>query len=143
MLYSPIGRFIALCIGMGWGVTTWAATTAALDLTGLAWAQIGLGVALATWGGLTSAAQRLVAAIRAGVKVQPLWPGIVADILASGGSGLIVYSLGAWQLWDRSLVSVLLFLGGYSGTRLLEPLATTIAAKLVDVLGRLVGPKPD
>lgn len=147
MHYDALSRLLALCIGLGWSVTAWAAATDAVDLAGLPWLQIALGIALAIWGGLASTAQRLVASVRAGAEPVPVWPGVLADILASSGAGFLVYGIGAWQAWDRSLVSVLLFLGGYGGTRLLEPAASVLSEHLADLLRRIGGggkdPGPD
>lgn len=139
MPYDVISRLLALCIGLGWSITAWAAASDAVDLVGLPWLQIALGIALATWGGLASTAQRLVAAIKQGAPVSPVWPSVLADVLASGGAGFLVFGIGAWQAWDRSLVSVLLFLGGYAGTRLLEPAAATVVKRITDVLEGLGG----
>lgn len=138
MPYDTIGRLLALCIGMGWSITAWAAS-GAVDLIGLPWIQIGLGIALATWGGLASTAQRLVAAARDGTRIAPVWPSVLADVLASGGAGFLVYGIGAWQAWDRSLVSVLLFIGGYAGTRLLEPAVTVLVERLIELAKLLRG----
>lgn len=139
MPFDTLGRLLALCIGMGWSITAWAAASDAIDLTGLPWIQIGLGIALATWGGLASTAQRLVTAAREGNRPAPVWPGVLADIMASGGAGFLVYGVGAWQAWDRSLVSVLLFIGGYAGTRLLEPAVTVIVGRLIELAQLLRG----
>ena len=134
-----LSRLLTLCIGMGWGVTAWAASSDAVDLTGLPWVQIGLGIALATWGGMASTAQRLVAAARDGTRIVPVWPSVLADLMASGGAGFLVYGVGAWQAWDRSLVSVLLFVGGYAGTRLLEPAVTVVVERLIELSKLLRG----
>lgn len=136
MPYDVIGRFLALCIGLGWSITAWAASSGAVDLIGLPWAQIGLGIALATWGGLASTAQRLVAAARDGAQSSRVWPSVLADVMASGGAGFLVYGLGAWQGLDRSLVSVLLFVGGYAGTRLLEPVTTDLIERVAEAIRR-------
>lgn len=142
MHFDTIGRLLALCIGMGWSITAWAAASDVVDLAGLPWIQISLGTALATWGGLASTAQRLVAAARDGTRIVPVWPGVLADIMASSGAGFLVYGVGAWQAWDRSLVSVLLFVGGYAGTRLLEPAVTVMVERLMD-LAKLLRGRPN
>lgn len=139
MPYDTIGRLLALCIGMGWSITAWAAASDAVDLVGLPWVQIGLGIALSTCGGLASTAQRLVAAARDGTRIVPVWPSVLADVMASSGAGFLVFGVGAWQAWDRSLVSVLLFIGGYAGTRLLEPAVTVMVERLIELAKLLRG----
>ena len=65
MHYDAICRLLAVVLGLGWATTAYAASTAP-DLTGLPWAQIGVGTALALWGGLTFTAQRIIKGLRDG-----------------------------------------------------------------------------
>lgn len=50
-----------------------------------------------------------------------------------------IYPVGAWQASDPALVSVALFFGGYSGTRLLEPVAGVVVERVVDFVRRIGG----
>jgi hypothetical protein len=131
-------RLTTLCICLGWSVTAWAASSDAVDLLGLPWLQIGLGISLAMWGGLLASAQRLKAKAEAGEVLGVVWPVVVTDVMTSGGAGFLMYGLGAWANWDRSLVSVLLFAAGYAGTRLLEPSISILIDRAADFL-RQVG----
>ena len=119
MRYDAIYRFLAVVIGLGWATTALAASTAP-DLAGLPWAQIGVGAALALWGGLTFTAQRIIKGLRAGVAVGPIAPALLLDLMVSGGNGFVVYGVGAWQEWGVWLLAISLFIGGYAGTRLLD-----------------------
>ena len=119
MRYDAICRLLALMIGLGWATTAYAASTAP-DLTGLPWAQIGVGTALALWGGLTFTAQRIIKGLRDGALVGPIAPALLLDLIVSGGNGFVVYGVGAWQEWGVWLLAISLFVGGYAGTRLLD-----------------------
>lgn len=139
MPFDSIRNLLTLCIGLGWAVTAWAAATAPVDLIGLPWLQILLAMLLATWGGLAATAHRLVDAVRAQSLFSPVWPSILADILASSSAGFVVYAIGAWRAWDPAAVSVALFFGGYSGTRLLEPMAAVVVERVVETVRSLGG----
>ena len=119
MRYDAVCRLMALIIGLGWATTAYAASTAP-DLTGLPWAQIGVGTALALWGGLTFTAQRIIKGLRDGAIVGPIAPALLLDLIVSGGNGFVVYGVGAWQDWGVWLLAISLFIGGYAGTRLLD-----------------------
>ena len=119
MPYDAICRLMAIVLGLGWATTAYAASTAP-DLTGLPWAQIGVGTALALWGGLTFTAQRIIKGLRDGAIVGPIAPALMLDLIVSGGNGFVVYGVGAWQEWGVWLLAISLFVGGYAGTRLLD-----------------------
>ena len=119
MPYDAICRLMAIVLGLGWATTAYAASTAP-DLTGLPWAQIGVGTALALWGGLTFTAQRIIKGLRDGALVGPIAPALLLDLIVSGGNGFVVYGVGAWQEWGVWLLAISLFVGGYAGTRLLD-----------------------
>ena len=119
MPYDAICRLMAIVLGLGWATTAYAASTAP-DLTGLPWAQIGVGTALALWGGLTFTAQRIIKGLRDGSIVGPIAPSLLLDLIVSAGNGFVVYGVGAWQEWGVWLLAISLFVGGYAGTRLLD-----------------------
>lgn len=119
MRYDAICRLVALILGLGWATTAFAAS-ASPDLTNLPWAQIGVGTALALWGGLTFTAQRIIKRMRDGLTAGPIAPALLLDLIVSGGNGFVVYGVGAWQEWGVWLLAISLFVGGYAGTRLLD-----------------------
>lgn len=129
MPYDAICRLTAIILGLGWATTAFAASTAP-DLTSLPWAQIGVGTALALWGGLTFTAQRIIKSMRDGMTIGPIAPALLLDLIVSGGNGFVVYGVGAWQEWGVWLLAISLFVGGYAGTRLLDAASARLLQSL-------------
>ena len=111
--------------GMLSASVVWAAV-APTDLAGLPWPQIGIGVLLALWGGITRTAERALEASKAGREIQPvqfdLRQELIKDLVVSSGIGFLVFLIGAWQEWGVWLLPAALWLAGYLGTRLLAGL---------------------
>lgn len=104
---------------VGWGVA-WAAVAAIQpDLLGLPWAQVSVGMAVASWGGITATLGRKLTA-HYDAKPFHLRAELLRDFAVSitvGGGG---YLLGAWYRLDAMLLGVVLLLSGYLGVRALS-----------------------
>lgn len=111
--------------GMLSASAVWAAVAPA-DLSSLPWPQIGIGVLLALWGGLTRTAERALEASRAARDSPPslfdLRNELLKDLVVSSGIGFLIFLVGAWQEWGVWLLPAALWLAGYLGTRLLSGL---------------------
>lgn len=127
-----IARITVGALLMGWGVA-WASVAATYpDLIGLPWAQVGVGVVIAAWGGATATLGRYLAAA---YEQRPfLWrPEIVRDSAVSVSVGAGAYLVGwTWQL-SPPMLGLVLLLSGYGGTRVLsvalERMLTTVSRK--------------
>lgn len=114
-----IARITVGALLMGWGVA-WASVAATYpDLIGLPWAQVGVGVLIAAWGGATATLGRYLASA---YEQRPfLWrPEIVRDSAVSVSVGAGAYLVGwTWQL-SPPMLGLVLLLAGYGGTRVLS-----------------------
>lgn len=126
-----IARITAALLVFGWSVA-WATVAAYPDLIGLPWAQVGVGVLIAAWGGGTATLGRYLTAT---YEQRPfLWrPEVVRDSAVSVSVGAGAYMAGwTWQLSPPAL-GLILLLAGYGGTRVLsdglERLLSAIKAK--------------
>lgn len=125
----------------GWLITFWSAAAWAAeasfgsDMTSIPPAAIAISVLLAIIGGSAYSAQKL-ADPNTVIKSVPLE--LIKDILTSIVVGLLIFFLGSWLNWASVVQAGLITLGGYGGSRVLEP---SLGA-FINWLGRL-GAKPN
>jgi len=135
-MYSPrlFAHWFFAFTGCVSSATVWAAVAPA-DLSGLPWAQILIGVALALWGGLTRTAERALEASKVARDKPPgdfdLRAELIKDLIVSSGIGFLMFSIGAWQEWGVWLLGSTLWLSGYLGTRLLAGMGEAALAYIV------------
>ena len=108
-----------------WSVAAFAAqATFVGDLRDIPPAAVAISVLLACIGGAAYTAQKL-AAPDVAVKSVPLE--VLKDVLTSVVVGVLIFCLGSFLEWPSVVQAGLITLGGYGGSRILEPsLATFI-----------------
>ena len=128
LLYRrTLTRLTATLLMCGWGVA-WATIEAASpDLIGLPWAQVFVGVLIASWGGATATLGRHLAAKYDNrpfhLRNEVLKDGFVS-VTVGGGT----YLGGAWYGLQPMAVGLLLLLAGYLGVRILSGAADRFLA---------------
>jgi hypothetical protein len=115
----------------GWTSTVQAAQSVSPDLLALPWVQIGLGTAIALWGGLTRTAERAASSSKRGEDF-PLVIEAIQDLFASTGAGFLVFMIGSWARWDIWSLGAGLFIGGYLGTRFVARFAGSWLQKTIE-----------
>lgn len=121
MRFDQLRTLVTLLIALGSCATAVAASQVPPDLAGLPWVQIGIGAALSLWGGLTRTAERALEAVKADPpQVFRIWLELGKDVIVSSGVGFLTFALGAWQEWGVWMLGAALWLGGYTGARLLS-----------------------
>lgn len=126
-------RLTAWLLLVGWGVSWAAVATVQPDLIALPWAQVSVGMLIASWGGFTATLGRKLAAHYESrpfhLKVEILRDGAVSVTVGSGG-----YLLGAWYALDAMILGVVLLLSGYLGVKILseasERLLSILSSKI-------------
>jgi hypothetical protein len=111
-------RITVTLLLLGWGVSWAAVSVIAPDLVGLPWAQIAVGVAISSWGGLTATLGRKLTAEYDNTPFK-LRSEIVKDTAVSVSVGTGGYLTGAWQGLDPMLLGVVLLMCGYGGVKVL------------------------
>lgn len=108
----------------GWLLTIWSAAAVAAqstftkDITAIAPSDIAISVLLAVIGGAAYSSQKVA---DPAVVIKSNAAEIVKDLLNSLVVGLCFFFFGAWRGWDSFLTAFLITLGGYGGSRVLEP----------------------
>jgi hypothetical protein len=102
-----------------WSAAAFAAqVTFAHDLRDIPPAAIGISVLLAIIGGAAYTAQKIA---DPATVVKSIAAEIVKDLLTSIVVGLCIFFLGSYFNWQSVVQAGLITLGGYSGSRILEP----------------------
>lgn len=138
-LYGAVARMSALLLASGWGLA-WATVDAihhaAPDLLGLPWVQIAVGVAVASWGGLTATLGRYLAAVYDDKpfhwRLEGIKDGAVSVTVGAGS-----YLGGAWYGLSPMMLGLVLLLSGYLGVRVLSGAADRLLAVVTATSGRL------
>lgn len=133
-MFAHVFFMITGCLYSG---IVWATMAPPPLLSGLPWPQIGVGALLSIWGGLTRTAERAldaskVARDKGAESDFQLWHEIGRDVAVSAGLGFFIYGVSATMQWDVWILGSALWLGGYSGTQLLDALRKA----LVSYVGR-------
>ena len=132
MISRICGHVVATAVGLlGWSATVMAATSSP-DLMTLPFAQIGVGIILALWGGLTRTGDRALSA-RIDDRDFVTWAELGKDIILAAPAGFLTYLWGATHAWSEMELAGALFTAGYLGA--LMP-AETIKAKLLQMRTR-------
>jgi hypothetical protein len=134
-------RFLIFVCVYGWSVTVFAAAMIGPDLVGLPWAQIGVGIAISLWGGLTRTAERAMAAKQAGREFHALREAL-RDGMAAVLVGGVTYLAGAWHGSNIYVLGVALGLGGYVVTPILPRLGEIWASRVRKAFGDNDDPPP-
>jgi hypothetical protein len=130
-------RFVSIWLMVFWSAAAAAAqATFAHDLRDIPPAAVAISVLLAVIGGAAYTAQKLA---DPAVVVKTVGAEIIKDVLTSVVVGVVVFCLGSYLEWPSVVQAGLITLGGYGGSRVLEPgLATFIRW-----ISRLGGPAPE
>jgi hypothetical protein len=122
-----VRRCVSASLLCGWGVAWAAVASAPPDLLGLPWFQIAVGVAIASWGGITATLGRYLAAAYDGKPF--FWR---AEIVKDGATSVTVgggaYLGGAYADLGPMLLGMVLLLSGYLGVRILSTAADRLLA---------------
>jgi ABC-type xylose transport system permease subunit len=103
-----------------WSVAAFAAqATFVGDLRDIPPAAVAISILLAIIGGSAYSAQK-VADVNIKIKSVPLE--VVKDLLTSIVVGLLIFCLGSYLEWPSVVQAGFITLGGYGGSRVLEPL---------------------
>jgi hypothetical protein len=111
--------FIAFALAVGWSIAY--ATVEALppQLIELPWVQMIIGMAIASWGGVTATLSRYMAAMYHGKPFH--WKGeVVKDLFVSVLVGTGTYLFGWVQNLSAAALGLALLLAGFLGIRLLS-----------------------
>jgi len=114
-----LSRITIVLLLMGWGVSWAAVTVLGPDLIGLPWAQVGVGVVISAWGGLTATLGRKLTAEYENTPFR-FKSELTKDGAVSVSVGVSGYLAGAWHGLNPMLLGVVLLLGGYGGARVLS-----------------------
>lgn len=102
-----------------WVPAAWAAqSTFAGDITAIPPAAIAISVLLAIIGGAAYTAQKIA---DPAVSIKNIPAEIIKDVLTSIVIGLLIFFLGSYLQWASVVQAGLITLGGYGGSRVLEP----------------------
>lgn len=129
-----IRRITAGSLLMGWGAAWGAVAASHPDLLGLPWAQVGVGVLIAAWGGATATLGRYLAAA---YEQRPfLWrPEVVRDSAVSVSVGAGSYLAGWSYELSAPMLGLVLLLAGYGGTRVLSVAVERLLAAMAERRG--------
>ncbi len=106
-----------------WVPAVWAAqSTFAGDITAIPPAAIAISVLLAIIGGAAYTAQKIADPV---VVIKSIPAEIIKDVLTSIVIGLLIFFLGSYMQWASVVQAGLITLGGYGGSRVLEPALST------------------
>lgn len=104
---------------MSWSAAAVAAqTTFARDLAALPLDAVAISMVLALIGGGAYTAQKIA---DPNVVIKSRKHEVVKDMLNSIVVGLLIFFGGVWQEWGSMPLAILITLGGYGGSRVLEP----------------------
>ncbi len=126
-------QFVGIWLLLFWATAAFAAqATFANDVTDIPPAAIAISCLLAIIGGAAYTAQKIAdpATVVKNVTLE-----IVKDLLTSVVVGLCIFCLGSYLNWASVVQAGLITLGGYGGSRVLEP----AVAAFINWLGRLGG----
>lgn len=117
---------VSLWLLLFWAVAACAAqTTFVGDMSDIPPAAVAISILLAIIGGAAYTASK-IASVNVVVKSVPLE--VLKDVLTSIVVGLLIFFLGSYLEWPSVVQAGLITLGGYGGSRVLEPaLAAFIA----------------
>lgn len=119
-----------------WSAAAMAAqATFANDLSDIPPAAIGISMLLAVIGGSAYTAQKIADPV---TVVRNAGLEIVKDLLTSVVVGLCIFCLGSYLNWASVVQAGLITLGGYGGSRVLEP-AVAAFIRWISRLGGSVG----
>lgn len=114
-----------------WSVAAFAAQTRFVsDLTSIPPDAVAISIILSLIGGAAYSAQK-IASPDTVIKSIPLE--IIKDVLTSIVVGLLIFFLGTYLEWATVVQAGLITLGGYGGSRVLEPALSTF----INWIGRL------
>lgn len=109
---------------IGWLCVFWTAAAWAAQDTFISGVHtipagaVAIALVLAMVGGAAHTAAKVASPV---IVLKSIAAEIVRDVITSIVVGLIVFFAGAWQEWPLWLHCILITLGGYGGSRVLEP----------------------
>lgn len=120
-------------LSLFWSVAAFAAqATFVKDLSSIPPAALAISALLALIGGAAQTANRLA---DPRVEVRNVVAEIAKDMLTSVVVGLLIFCLGSYLQWPSIVQAGLITLGGYGGSRILDPAVETF----IDWISRLGG----
>lgn len=102
-----------------WATAAWAAQSSfGTDMASIPPSAIAISALLAIIGGAAYSAQKVA---NPDTVIKSILLEVIKDILTSIVIGLLVFFLGSWLQWASVVQAGLITLGGYGGSRVLEP----------------------
>lgn len=113
-------QFVGIWLLLFWATAAFAAqATFSHDVTDIPPAAVAISCLLAIIGGAAYTAQKIA---DPNVTIRSPAKEIVKDVLTSIVVGLVIFCLGSYLQWASVVQAGLITLGGYGGSRVLEPL---------------------